>query len=434
MQNIKANKIIEKLFPYNYSVVSDDNEKVIDLMKQYLPFKVYKYKSGKSINGWQIPNKCHVISARIFKDNKLIHDAKNIPLGIPALSASFKGYINANELKKHLFTHDNTNSIPYHWQNLYRPNDKQWGFCVPKSFLKKINKGKYFVDLNIKETPSKMSVLVYTLSGKSKKTILLNAHNCHPYQANDDLSGIAVGIELFSKLRLVKNRKYSYQLMIAPELFGPIFWLDQLKNKEFKNIIGTIMLKSVGNSNNLKLQESYNGDSILDKIAHEIFTQKYKKYVSGKFRTIYGNDETVFEAPPYYIPSISITRWPFKEYHTNSDTPEKINNKKLEDTVDTLMSIFTIIERNKKLKTNFKGLVCLSKLNLYKEIPEIDRNKGIDYFTTQGRWNQLMNGLPSYIKNGKDILSISNKYKLPFIDVANYLNEWEKNKLLIEIK
>ena len=108
------------------------------------------------------------------------------------------------------------------------------------------------MDLNIKETPSKMSVLVYTLSGKSKKTILLNAHNCHPYQANDDLSGIAVGIELFSKLRLVKNRKYSYQLMIAPELFGPIFWLDQLKNKEFKNIIGSIMLKSVGNSNNLK--------------------------------------------------------------------------------------------------------------------------------------------------------------------------------------
>ena len=26
MQNIKANKIIKKLFPYNYSVVSDDNE------------------------------------------------------------------------------------------------------------------------------------------------------------------------------------------------------------------------------------------------------------------------------------------------------------------------------------------------------------------------------------------------------------------------
>ena len=297
--------------------MSDDSDKVIDLMKEYLPFKAIKYKSGKSINGWQIPNKCRIVTARIYKGDKLIHDAKNIPLGIPALSASFKGNLNANELKKHLFTHDNTDAIPYHWQNLYRPNDKQWGFCVPKSFIKKINKGKYFVDLNIKETPSKMSVLIYTLRGKSEKTILFNAHNCHPYQANDDLSGIAVGIELFSRLRLVKNRKYSYQLMIAPELFGPIFWLDHLKKKEFKNIIGTVMLKSVGNSNNLKLQESYDGDSILDKITHEIFKQKYQKYVSGKFRTIYGNDETVFESPPYYIPSISITRWPFKEYHTN---------------------------------------------------------------------------------------------------------------------
>ena len=34
-----------------------------------------------------------------------------------------------------------------------------------------------------------MKVLEYTLPGSSSETIIINAHNCHPFQANDDISG-----------------------------------------------------------------------------------------------------------------------------------------------------------------------------------------------------------------------------------------------------
>ena len=49
-----------------------------------------------------------------------------------------------------------------------------------------------------------MKILEYTLKGKNKETIIINAHNCHPYQANDDISGCAVGIALLKNL---KNKK-----------------------------------------------------------------------------------------------------------------------------------------------------------------------------------------------------------------------------------
>ena len=62
-----------------------------------------------------------------------------------------------------------------------------------KKFLK-LKKGTYQVNLKTESKKSFMRVMDYTLKGKSKETIIINAHNCHPFQANDDISGCAVGI------------------------------------------------------------------------------------------------------------------------------------------------------------------------------------------------------------------------------------------------
>ena len=52
-------------------------------------------------------------------------------------------------------------------------------------------------------------------------------------------------------------------------------------------------------------------------------------YKKGGFREIYGNDEIVFDSPGYEIKTITFTRFPFKEYHTDGDTPEIISEKKI---------------------------------------------------------------------------------------------------------
>ena len=63
-----------------------------------------------------------------------------------------------------------------------------------------------------------MKILDFVLKGKSDETIIINAHNCHPYQANDDMSGCAVGISLLMKLSRTKDRFFTYRLLISPEI------------------------------------------------------------------------------------------------------------------------------------------------------------------------------------------------------------------------
>ena len=54
---------------------------------------------------------------------------------------------------------------------------------------------RYSIDVNVKNQNYPMRVLDYEIKGKSKQTIIINAHNCHKFQANDDISGCAVGIK-----------------------------------------------------------------------------------------------------------------------------------------------------------------------------------------------------------------------------------------------
>jgi aminopeptidase-like protein len=424
--------LVKKLFHFGYSITGSENDRAAKLLRQVLPFEIFEFPSGKELNGWVIPKGLEVQKAEIRKNGSLIYDAKKSPLGVPALSESFEGHLTLKELSPHLFTAENPDAIPYHWSKLYRPDENLWGLCMPKNIKDSLLPGNYKIELKTVTYPSNMKVLVYTLPGKSTKKILLNAHNCHPYQANDDLSGVAVGIEVMKSLSNISERKHTYQLMVAPELLGPLFWLDEIGEEQANSIIGTIMLKSVGNKQELRLQESFSGVSFLDRIAHQVFKLNYGEYQSGAFRTIYGNDETVFEAPPYRIPSISLTRWPFLEYHTDQDTPDKLSEEHLQDTVDTVLKICEGLEANQIYLPNFAGLVCLSKYNLYKPIPNISEN-GVDYNSVSGRWNQLMNGLPSCLDGKTDLLSISERYDLPLFEVAQYLDLWLEKNLLKEV-
>lgn len=304
---------------------------------------------------------------------------------------------------------------------------------MSKSELKEFNEKSYFIDLVTKIKKSKMKVLEYTLEGKNKETIIINAHNCHPYQANDDISGCAVGIQLFKNLKKIKNRKFTYKLLIAPEILGPLFWLKKIGNSK-KHLKYCILLKSIGNINSIKLQHSSDQYSQIDLLALEELKKLKFKFKKGGFREIYGNDETVFDSPGYGIKTISLTRFPFKSYHTDGDTPERISEKKLQEVLNLLQKIINNFEKQTRFKCNFNGVIQLSnkKYNLYKraEAPGIDKNK---YSSNLKKWNILMNNLPNLLQKFFSVEQISKKYNLPKNDVLKYCLKWEKKKLLTRL-
>lgn len=420
----------KRLYPFPYSVTGKGNDAALPVWQAALPFSVHEFPSGAELNGWRIPPAWTVDRAEIRKGDKLIYDGTVSPLGVIALSESFTGKVTREELKKHLFYSDESDdAIVYHWTALYRPRERNWGFCIPKRLYDSLTPATYYVDLLTRTEPGTMKVLDYLLLGASSKTVLLNGHNCHPFQANDDISGCAVGIEVMKRLAALPSRRFSYRLVVAPELIGTVFWLDSL-GEAAADIECTIMLKSVGNDAPLKLQESFTGVSLIDRAARHVFQHRFGSYQKGGFRTIYGNDETVFEAPGFEIPSISLTRFPFHGYHTDLDTPDRLSSDRLDETADVATEICLALERNLRLQRCFKGLVCLSHpdYDLYRNAraPGIERG---DYSGAMGKWNLLMNCLPRHLDGKTGLLEIAERYEVPLAELHAYALQWVKKGL-----
>jgi aminopeptidase-like protein len=422
--------IVRSLYPYAYSVVSAENDRAVDAYLRELDFRVVEFPSGAELNGWIVPPSWRALKAEVRHEGRVILDATASPLGVGVLSPSFSGRLSRDELRRHLFySEECPQAIPYHWINLYRPAAKDWALCVTKAFHDGLADGEYEVKLVTEERPGTMKVFDFLLPGRSPETVLLNAHNCHPWQANDDLSGCAVGIAALQQLMQRPERRYSYRLVIAPELIGSVHWLEGLGDAA-RAITGGVMLKSVGNAAPLRLQHSFDGESQLDKAATCVLRDRFGSFESGAFRTIYGNDETVFDSPGFEIPSISLTRFPFVGYHTSADTPETLSPAHLQESLDVVMAIVDALEANHRLVFAERGLVALShpRYDLYRAAPAPGLDKA-GYQESSHRWNLLMNCLPRELDGRHTAVDLAHKYGLPVADVCAYLGHWRERKL-----
>ncbi len=424
-------QIVDCLYPRAYGITSAANDAAVLDLKAMLSFDICAFDSGSILNGWEIPPAFHVDRASIFKDGSLVYDATQSPLGVSSLSESFCGTLQLEDLEKHLVSDTaNPEAVPRGFEKLYNKSAPNWSICLPHSIRASLEPGEYHVDLATRFESASMKVLLHTLPGESLDTIIFNAHNCHPFQANDDISGIAVGIEILKRLSSVSNRYFTYQLLIAPEHLGPLFWLDSLSDEEHRRYVGAILLKSVGNDADLRLQRSFNEESIVSRSAMEAFRRRYGNFNSAEFRGLYGNDETVFESPPFRIPSITLTRWPFAGYHTDHDTPDRVVESSLRDTVQTGLNICANAELSASIfnKTS-RGLDNLSQFDLYQSHSGIT-DKGIDFSDEASRWHQLMNTVPLLVGPSFNLFDVAERFDLPAQDIHEYLMRWVSSGLL----
>lgn len=429
-------KKIDGLFITPVSGGADEQNRILC---RELPFKVLEYKSGSEHNGWRVPSKWEVKKAEIRKNGKLIYDGSIHPLGVIGSSQSFKGQVTLEELKEHLYYHESSpKDIVYHYDLYYKPHRKLWGFSMPYNLYKTLKPGKYDIDLQTSHTPGTMKVLEYVHNGDSEKTVVLNAHNCHAAQLNDGPAGYVVLMEVMKKLKS-KKTKYTYRLVIGPEIIGTVFYLAGLNKKIISNFKLGVFLEMVGHDNPIfSLQESLGADSLMDEIAHHVLKHKSRGYWSAPYRTIIGNDESVWEAPGYELPMISLSRCKaigstYPQYHLSSDNMKIMKEDKLEETVDMIASMLDILEKDCYLKRKFTGLIALSnpKYDLY-IVP------GTDPSTKTGgkngnrqKWYNLMDRLPRYMNENYSILDIALKHDLSFDEVYNYLLKF-KQKGLVE--
>jgi len=372
--------LIEALYKKNRALVSDDFNGSLKWIRDYIPLRYHFYPSQSKAWTWEIPPKWSVIEASVIDaatGEKLI-DTKNNLLHVRINSTPIHKKVSREELFEHLaFRRDFPDAIPY--TTGYYKNS--WGFSIKADELAKFSANQYNVNIDSTLTPGNLVVGEYTVHGFGDKTILFPIHLDHPWQCNDNLSGCAVALELILKLSRCFDLKNSYTFLFLPETIGTIAYLS---NHELliPNVRYGLVFDSVGNINTLKFTQTKKNDDILNRYIHTVLKSNKISYETLEFyddeHLISANDERVLSSPFVNIPSVAFSRSPFKEYHTDKDSPAIINEAMLNETVKVLFEIIMLIEKDFRPQQKFKGVLHLSSYGLWDDSWTIDENLSIE--------------------------------------------------------
>ena len=407
-------KLINSLWFKRRDIVSDGFDESLEYISKIIPLKIHKTSTGTKCWTWVVPEKWSVNEAYIEDLNgKRVLDLKDHPLHIMSYSLPIDKIVSKKELFQHLHTNaERPDAIPFEFKYYQR----DWGFCIQNNKLKEFTKENYKVFIDSKFEKGNLKVGDYTIKGKTDKTIVLVAHLCHPGQVNDDLTGVAVLVDIAKELAKKKNY-YTYKFLFVPETIGSIAYLSQNEDIIPKIEYG-IFLEMLGNDNIHALQLSRQGDTRLDKIARYVMKRKLENFNEGAFRTIVANDEIAFNGPGVDIPMISISRYPYSEYHTSDDNLDIISKQRLEQSKNLILEILDIIDKDFTPKRNFKGPIFLSGHGLW-----VDWRENMEL-------NQNLEKIMLNLEGDKTVFDIAEELNMKFDDVFNFINKLKELKLV----
>jgi aminopeptidase-like protein len=382
MEQLKTT--VETLYKMDRQLLGPGYDAALEYLNMLMPMEIKEVPTGTKLGTWKVPEEWVAREGWVkFRGEKII-DFATEPLSLVVYSLPFKGTVTKEELLNHLNWSDTQpEATPY----VFKFYERDWGFCVPKNkiqlqtsnetvYEEKVVDGKVLITQELKQTwedaleegeyevfidtefkPGTMKYGVHTIPGKLDREILIFAHLDHPRQANDNLSGIACLLDLKKKLKT----DYTVKIVICPETIGSqaYAYLEDLSKVEF-----VIAVDICGNDKPITLQKSWDAEARINRVAHCALQMAGKTYKKGKFRTQIGSDETVFNDPSIGIPAVLLTTWPYDEYHTSEDTPDKLNYDKIQETADLIVSIVDIYERDYIPTRKFKGPLMRSKYGM----------------------------------------------------------------------
>jgi len=362
-------ELLNKLYKLNRTLVGDGFDKALQIIKEELPeMKILEFPTGKEYGTWKIPQKWEVKDAWVKYKGKKIIDYKKEPLSLVVGSLPVNKKIDLDELKRHLFYEPKKgNAIPY----VFNYYEEDWGFCTTRQKFDKLKKGEYEVFADTEYTDGTLKVGEYIIKGKLDREILIAAHLDHPFQANDNLSGVITAVNLAKSLKC----DHTIRIIFTPETIGAMAYAY---TQDLSKIDFGIALDMVGNDANPIVQRSFFDNDDISKAGTMALSKFSKEYQSGPFRGPLGADEYIFNDPQIKIPMIFFSRSLYYEYHTNLDTPEIVKPERIKEMEGIVKQTIKIMETNWTPKRLFKGPLMRSRYDVQQLTKE--DNRKYDYF------------------------------------------------------
>jgi len=319
--------LIQEMYPIGRSITGPGLRATIARLSRIVPLQVTEVPSGTRVFDWTVPDEWSVEEAFIESpDGRRIVDINTSNLHLVGYSVPVEAEMTLSELRPHLHSlPEYPDWIPYRTSYYSR----SWGFCLADRVLKSLREGRYRVVIRSRLEPGSLTFAEYVHPGATRDEVLIFAHSCHPSLANDNLSGLAVAINLAAFLR-GRDTRFTYRFVFAPATIGSLAWLAS-NERSLHRIRHGLVLSLLGDSGPIHYKETRAGNHPIDRIAWHVLSTEFPGSRKIDFLP-WGYDERQYNSPGIDLAVGRITRTPngeFPEYHTSADNPEFLSAEAL---------------------------------------------------------------------------------------------------------
>lgn len=418
-------KLCEELFPICRSITGNGVRETLNILKRECPaLNIIEVPSGSNVFDWTIPQEWNIKGGYIENaDGERIIDFADNNLHVLGYSVPVDEIMDFNELKEHIYTlPEQPELIPYN-TSYYAP---RFGFCMSHNQFLTLKEGKYHVVIDSELKDGFLSYGEIIIPGKTDEEIFISTYVCHPSMANNECSGPVVSINLANYVKSLKDRRYTYRFVYAPETIGAITYLS--KNMEYmqKHVKAGFNLSCVGDNRTYSIIHSRYKDTFADKVLSNVLKHHCEKYDDYSYLSR-GSDERQYQAPGVDIPLVGFCRskyHEFPEYHTSGDDLNLVSAEGFEGAFEVMVKCINAIEANHKYKLTCFGEPQLGKRGL---VPTIS-NK-----TTYQQTLHLKD-LIAYSDGRNDLFDLSEIIGADTEEIIELTNKLLAAKLLEEVE
>jgi aminopeptidase-like protein len=327
------------------------------------------------------------------------------------------------ELQPHLyFNEKRPDTVPW----VFKYYERDWGFCLPKNTFDKLPRDQKYhavIKSEFITDPRQgfkvATAVVHPEGGANPEAgeFLVQAHTCHPMQANDDGAGVVSTIELAR--RLAQNPlpagSMSVRFWFGPETIGTIAWLAHNESL-IPHLRGGIFMEMTGNQNQIAWHHTRQHHHLLDRITHSVLRDT--PHGERDFAAAPANDERVINGPGVNVPCISLNRFPYDEYHTTDDNLDIMYEDMLVGAARTAEDIVRTYASNYIPRRTFRGPVFLSGYGLW-----------VDW---RDNWalNRAIEKIMMRLEGEHSIFDIAEQVGLDYQTVYDYIEKFKSKGLV----
>jgi aminopeptidase-like protein len=365
-----AEKILSlaaELTPICRSITGEGLRQTLRILARHIPLTLHEIPTGTRVCDWIVPKEWNIRDAYLKNpDGARVVDFHKCSLHVVNYSLPVKTTMTRAELEPHLHSiPGRPRAIPYR-TSYYR---ETWGFCLSQEQRDNLGDGPFKVCIDSTLEPGSLTYGELGIPGETSDEVLISTHCCHPYMANDNLSGIGIALELAKRLLRTQPR-LSYRFLFIPGTIGSIAWLAR---NDPSHIRHGLVLSCLGDPGALTYKKTRLGDAVIDRVAAHVLKASGFPCAIEDFIP-YGYDERQYNSPGFKLPVGCLMRTPngrFEQYHTSDDNLDFISAEALAGSFETLCSIVELLEANLRYRNlSPRGEPQLGKRGLYDGSPD----------------------------------------------------------------